>query len=84
MLSPEVSTALDAIYGPIQERFTTTGTPEGGAPLEIRAQWIGIVLPVRALHAARLYYGYIGRRMIPLAEDHALDAITGERPSWPV
>ena len=84
MLERDVSNALDKMYGPVEVTFTVTQVPRGGAPREIREDWVGAALPVRKLHAARLFHGYIGRRWFPVPEDRAVDAITGEKPEWPV
>ena len=83
-MKPEIATALDRVYGPVVATFTVIGVPPGGAPHEIRKDWLQAQLPLRALHAQRLYLGYIGRRFHPLAEDRAVDALTGENPKWPV
>jgi hypothetical protein len=81
MLSPEISTVLEKMYGPIDDRFTITQLPEGNAPENIREQWLGVSLPVRRIHAVRFMHGYIGRRMLSVAEDSSfLDAISGKRP----
>jgi hypothetical protein len=36
---------------PIVQWFIPTQTPEGGAPEEVREQWIGVALPVRESNA---------------------------------
>ena len=84
MLKPEIAAALDYVYGPVVATFTITDVPAGGAPLEIRQEWLETQLPVRALHVLRLNHGYVGRRFNPLAEDNAVDTLTGEKPKWPV
>lgn len=58
-LSPEIKAALDDTYGPVLAEFTLNQTPQGGAPVEIREQWIGIPLPVRERNLARLALGSI-------------------------
>ncbi len=84
MLEQAISDALDRTYGPIETTFTVTTVPEGGAPFDIRQDWVGARLPLRKLHAVRLLHGYIGRRFYPVPEDKAVDAITGEQLAWPV
>ena len=70
-----------AILKKVEAHFTITRTPEGEAPQAIREQWIDMRLPIRKLHAGRLMYGYIGRRFMPVPEDHSIvDAISGEPP----
>lgn len=58
-LSPEIRAALDNVYGPVLAEFTLDQAPQGGAPIEIREQWIGITLPVRERNLARLAFGSI-------------------------
>ena len=79
MLKPEVASALDKAYGPRETLFRITSVPAGGAPAEIRQQWVDLALPVRKLYAARFMFGYIGRRFLPTPEDFSnIDAITGK------
>jgi hypothetical protein len=35
------------VRGEVQYWFEVTAVPEGGAPAEVRADWVGVVLPVR-------------------------------------
>jgi len=56
-LSPEIKAALDDVYGPVRAGFTLDQAPQGGAPMEIRKQWIGVTLPVREKNLARLALG---------------------------
>ncbi len=83
MLEKRISDALDRAYGPIETTFTVTDVPVGGAPLDIRQEWVDVRLPLRKLHAIRLLHGYPGRRFYPVPEDRAVDAITGKKPEWP-
>ena len=52
-LPEQIETALTKIYGPIAGQFTVTETPSGGAPEEIKEQWVGVSLPVRTAHIGR-------------------------------
>ncbi len=58
-LPPEITRALDEVYGPIQAEFTLTQTPAGAAPDYIKEQWIGIPLPVREHNLGLLALGTI-------------------------
>lgn len=58
-LSPEITRALDEVYGPIQAEFTLTQIPAGAAPDYIKEQWIGVPLPVRELNLGMLALGTI-------------------------
>lgn len=47
-LPEDIESFLDEVYGPVVATFTIEKTPQGGAPEEIRKDWLGIGLPVRA------------------------------------
>ena len=53
-LPAEVLEGLDEVYVPIVIDFTITQVPEGGAPEEIRREWVGLSLPVREQNALGL------------------------------
>lgn len=58
-LDPSVSQELTRLYGPVLATFTLDQTPESGAPVAIREQWIGITLPVRERALAQLAFGAV-------------------------
>ena len=79
LMNPNMSRALEQAYGPVAAEFAVDVRPIGGAPEQIRDQWVGIELPIRSLYVARLQLGSIGRRFIQAPNDSArTDAITGE------
>lgn len=49
-LPQEIEAALTEVYGPVKAEFIITQTPKGGAPEDIKEQWVGVSLPVRAAH----------------------------------
>lgn len=56
---------LVAEYGPVAATFTITSVPAGGAPESIKEDWVGVPLPVRAVHlgesalARTTYYDHL-------------------------
>ena len=48
---------------PIHYWFEITTTPLGGAPLDVRGQWIGVVLPVRRPRPAEGPEPWIGQEI---------------------
>ncbi|MEO6109568.1 MAG: hypothetical protein ABIP50_00975 [Candidatus Saccharimonadales bacterium] len=49
-LPQNIETALTEVYGPVEAAFIITQIPKGGAPEDIKEQWVGVSLPVRAAH----------------------------------
>jgi hypothetical protein len=43
----EFMQTVEEHMGPVVARFTPSTIPDGGAPINIREQWIGVELPVR-------------------------------------
>ena len=58
-LPPELKAQFDQEYGPILAEFTLDQTPQGGAPLHVREQWVGTPLPVRETSIAQLAMGEV-------------------------
>jgi len=56
-LSPESLEVLTDRYGPVEMEFTIKQTPKGGAPEDIKEQWIGVSLPLREANLAELIEG---------------------------
>lgn len=84
MLPPDVTRAIEATYGPVQATFTVTRTPEGTAPDEIKRQWVGIELPIRAVNVSRFLLGHLGKYFLP--EYSHKDDLSGKivYNDWPV
>jgi hypothetical protein len=61
-----------AASGAIIYWFRPTATPQGGAPLEIREQWIGTPLPVRAPRPAEGPESYIGIDVVDRTVRHPI------------
>ena len=55
---PKEEAIIEKIFGPVVAEFKITQTPQGGAPSEIKNQWIGVTLPVRENNVVRLENGY--------------------------
>lgn len=78
---------IEEEIGRVVANFTLTQVPEGGAPDDIKAQWLGVPLPVRdkALEAAsgkQIYFDLITQRMIENTDSipvQAFDAIVALR-----
>jgi hypothetical protein len=52
-LPAKIEQSLSEVYGLVGAHFTITDVPQGGAPHEIKEQWVGVTLPVRAAHLGR-------------------------------
>jgi hypothetical protein len=48
---------------PIQYWFEITTTPMGGAPVEVREQWVGVVLPIRRPRPVEGPEPWVGREI---------------------
>jgi hypothetical protein len=46
-LPEDIEQGLVEVYGQVGATFIITQTPQGGAPEEIKEQWVGTTLPVR-------------------------------------
>jgi hypothetical protein len=64
-LPDEFSETIERELGPVIAHFTITSTPQGGAPEEIKEQWIGVSLPVR-------------QRLLETQSVHFFDILTAE------
>lgn len=58
---------------PIRYWFIVSGTPQGGAPVEIRAQWDGVVLPVRDARRVEGPSPFVGREVGNREVQHVID-----------
>ena len=65
----EVTDAKSRIY----YWFVVTGTPQGGAPVEVRAQWDGVALPVREPRPMEGPTPFRGREIGNLLVRHQID-----------
>lgn len=58
---------------PIRYWFIVRGTPRGGAPEGIRAQWDGVVLPVREPRRVEAPSPFVGREVGNREVQHVID-----------